>query len=128
MLVSPEELLVSGILWVTERANLYFILQRRKGSKGKGLSALVVGTLDSVRESKPAPYRILHQAEGSEVFLLVSEAMTLQEAQEDWDFLEKELMPTLSDFETPDEATEFINVKVKSVIAAAATGQAAGVA
>ena len=119
MLVQPKELLVSGPLWVMERANPYFILQRRKG-RGKGFSALFVGTLDSVREVKPASYRILHQAEGSEVYLLVSESMSSQEAIEDWDFLEREFLPTLADFEAPEEATEFISVKVKSVIAAAA--------
>ena len=68
---------MSGPLWVTERANLHFIMQRRKGSKGKGFTSIFVGTIDSVRESKPTPYRILHQAEGSEVFVLVSEAMTV---------------------------------------------------
>merc|ERR1711884_531820 len=107
MLVQPKELLVSGPLWVMERANPYFILQRRKG-RGKGFSALFVGTLDSVREVKPASYRILHQAEGSEVYLLVSESMSSQEAIDDWDFLEREFLPTLADFEAPEEATEFI--------------------
>ena len=77
MLVHPKEVLVSGPLWVTERANLHFIMQRRKGSKGKGFTSLFVGTIDSVRETKPTPYRILHQAEGSELFVLVSEAMTV---------------------------------------------------
>ena len=118
MLVQPKEILVSGPLWVMERANPYFILQRRKG-RGKGFSALFVGTLDSVREVRPASYRILHQAEGSEVYLLVSESNSPKEAIEDWDFLEREFLPTLADFEAPEEATEFISVKVKSVIAAA---------
>ena len=121
MLVHPKEILVSGPLWVTERANLHFIMQRRKGSKGRGFTSLFVGTLDSVRESKPSPYRILHQAEGSDVFVLVSEAMSSKEILEDWDYLERELLPTLADFETPEEATEFVNVKVKSIIAAAIT-------
>lgn len=89
MLVNPKEILTSGPLWVTERANLYFILQRRRGSKRKGFSSLFVGTLDSVRESKPAPFRILHQAENSEVFLVVSESMTQQEALEDWEYFER---------------------------------------
>lgn len=122
MLVQPKELLASGPLWVTERANLYFVMQRRKGSKGKGLSSILVGTLDSVRESKPAPYRILHQAEGSEVFILVSESMSSQEVLEDWEYIERELLPTLADFDNPEEATEFITVKIKSIIAAAASG------
>ena len=120
MLIDPKEILALGPLWVTEQINPYFIMQRRKGRSGRGgLSAIIVGTIDAVRETKPAPYRILHQAEGSEVFLVVSQSMTNQEVQEDWHFFERELLPTLADFETPEEATEFIKVKVKSARAVA---------
>lgn len=31
MWVKPEEVLLANALWVTERANPYFVLQRRKG-------------------------------------------------------------------------------------------------
>ena len=73
MWVHPVEILVSGPLWVTERANMHFVLQRRKGRSGRGgLSAIIVGTIDSVRETKPPPYRILHQADGSEIYHLIS--------------------------------------------------------
>ena len=45
MWVSPEEVLVATALWVSERANPFFILQRRKGhGRGGGLT----GTLLSV--------------------------------------------------------------------------------
>ena len=36
MWVNPEEVLLANALWVTERANPYFILQRRKGHGGDG--------------------------------------------------------------------------------------------
>lgn len=36
MWVNPEEVLLANALWVTERANPYFILQRRKGHAGDG--------------------------------------------------------------------------------------------
>lgn len=53
----------------TDETTLYFVLQRRKGhGKSKGLSSLLVGTLDSVRDTKPAPYRILHQTPNSEIY------------------------------------------------------------
>ena len=81
---NAQELLVSGPLWQTERANqnfilqvpihelpkwsliyqlitMKFILQRRKGRGTRGLSSLFVGTLDSVLDTKPPPYRILYQ-------------------------------------------------------------------
>lgn len=36
MWVNPEEVLLANALWITERANPYFILQRRKGRAGDG--------------------------------------------------------------------------------------------
>ena len=37
MWVHPEEVLQAGALWITERANPYFILQKRKGhGDGRG--------------------------------------------------------------------------------------------
>lgn len=43
MWISPEEVLVANALWVSERANPFFILQRRKGhGKGGGIT----GTAD----------------------------------------------------------------------------------
>lgn len=54
---------------VTEEASPYFLLQHRKGhGKSKGLSSLLVGTLDSIFDTKPPPYRILHQTTSSEVY------------------------------------------------------------
>lgn len=65
----PIEVLLANALWVTERANLYFILQRRKGHGDKGFSSILVNTLDSVLDSsaKVSPYRILHQTPSSEI-------------------------------------------------------------
>lgn len=53
----------------TDQTTLYFVQQRRKGhGKSKGLTSLFVGTIDSVFDSKPAPFRILHQTPKSEVY------------------------------------------------------------
>jgi len=39
MWLGPEEVLLAGALWVTERANPFFLLQRRRGhGKGGGLT------------------------------------------------------------------------------------------
>lgn len=39
MWIQPEEVLLAGALWVSERANPFFILQRRRGhGRGEGLS------------------------------------------------------------------------------------------
>lgn len=54
---------------ITEQATVYFVLQRRKGhGKTKGLTSILVGTLDSVFDTKPPPFRILHQTPSSEVY------------------------------------------------------------
>lgn len=54
---------------MTEQATVYFVLQRRKGhGKTKGLSSILVGTLDSVLDTKPPPFRILHQTPSSELY------------------------------------------------------------
>ena len=63
-------------------------------------------------------FRILHQAEGYEVYLLISESWSSAEALADWHWLEKELLVTLtSQTVTPDEATEFVKAKIESLLA-----------
>ena len=57
MWVKPSEVLVSGPLWVSERANPHFVLQRRKGRGTKGWSSLLVGTMDAMLDTKPPTYR-----------------------------------------------------------------------
>ena len=52
---------------MTERANPYFVLQRRKGRGGGGIAGLLVGTLDTVLDSRTPPFRILHQHPQSDV-------------------------------------------------------------
>ena len=61
---------------------------------------------------RPPSYRILHQAEGSEVYLLVSECMQSEEALADWKWLEKEVLPGLGAFDDPAECVEYVAVKV----------------
>ncbi|KAI4880866.1 hypothetical protein NFI96_031294, partial [Prochilodus magdalenae] len=74
MWLRPEEVLLKSALklWVTERSNQYFLLQRRRGygEGGGGIAGLLVGTLDTVLDStaKVAPYRILHQTPDSQVY------------------------------------------------------------
>lgn len=53
---------------ITDKTSKFFVLQRRRGHESKGLSSLLVGTLDSVFDTKPAPFRILHQTPNSEVY------------------------------------------------------------
>ncbi|XP_061166989.1 TBC1 domain family member 9-like isoform X2 [Saccostrea echinata] len=115
MWVKPEEVLLANALWVTERANPFFILQRRKGYGGGGLTGLLVGTLDTVLDSKTPPYRILHQTPGSEISYSVAVANNKVEIHKDWEWIEQNLMETLGAFENEEDATEFVKCKIESM-------------
>ncbi|CAG2220459.1 TBC1D8_9 [Mytilus edulis] len=100
---------------VTERANPFFILQRRKGYGGGGLTGLLVGTIDTVLDNKTPPYRILHQTTESEVSFSVAVANNKRDILKDWEWLEQNLMEILGAFENEDDATEFVKCKIESL-------------
>jgi hypothetical protein len=53
----------------TEKLSEYFLLQHRVGhGQGNKWSSILMGTFDSIFETKPCPYRILHQTSTSEVY------------------------------------------------------------
>ncbi|XP_061287662.1 TBC1 domain family member 8 isoform X4 [Bos javanicus] len=74
MWLKPEEVLLKNALklWVTQKSNCYFILQRRRGhGEGGGrLTGRLVGALDAVLDSnaRVAPFRILLQVPGSQAY------------------------------------------------------------
>lgn len=117
MWVKFEEVLLANALWVTERANPFFVLQRRKGYGGGGLTGLLVGTLDTVLDNKTPPYRILHQTPSSEVSYTIAIANNKKEIHRDWEWLEQNMMVTLGAFESEEDATEFVKCKVESILA-----------
>ncbi|CAL1601093.1 unnamed protein product [Knipowitschia caucasica] len=121
MWVSPEEVLLAGALWITERANPYFILQKRKGhgDGGGGLAGLLVGTLDVVLDSnaRMAPYRILYQTPDSLGYWLIAHGTSRKEITEHWEWLEHNLLQTLSIFENENDITTFVKGKVQGIIA-----------
>uniref|UniRef100_A0A671VW85 TBC1 domain family member 9 n=1 Tax=Sparus aurata TaxID=8175 RepID=A0A671VW85_SPAAU len=121
MWVSPEDVLLAGALWITERANPYFILQKRKGhgDGGGGLAGLLVGTLDVVLDSsaRVAPYRILYQTPDSLVYWTIAHGTSRKEITEHWEWLEHNLLQTLSIFENENDITTFVKGKVQGIIA-----------
>ncbi|XP_013182367.1 PREDICTED: TBC1 domain family member 9B isoform X1 [Papilio xuthus] len=118
MWVKPQEVFIKTALWDCDETTLYFVLQRRKGhGKSKGLSSLLVGTLDSVWDTKPAPYRILHQTPNSEIYYVIATALTEKEIRQDWQWLFDNVSPTLHSFDTEEEITEFVCCKINSIIA-----------
>ncbi|XP_029439110.1 TBC1 domain family member 9B isoform X2 [Rhinatrema bivittatum] len=120
MWLSPEEVLLANALWVTERANPFFLLQRRRGhGKGGGLSGLLVGTLDVVLDSsaRVAPYRILHQTQDSQVYWTVACGSSRKEITGHWEWLENNLLQTLSIFDNEEDITTFVKGKIHGIIA-----------
>ncbi|XP_033638788.1 TBC1 domain family member 9-like isoform X1 [Asterias rubens] len=117
MWVRPEEVLLANALWITQRANPYFVLQRRKGHGGGSLTSLFIGTLDSVLDSKALPYRILHQTPNTEVSYTVATAVHNKDINVHWEWLEQNLMETLGAFEAEEDITEFVKCKIESLVA-----------
>ncbi|XP_074530369.1 TBC1 domain family member 9B isoform X2 [Halichoeres trimaculatus] len=120
MWIHPEEVLLAGALWVSERANPFFILQRRKGhGRGGGLSGLLVGTLDVVLDSsaRVAPYRILLQTADSQVYWNIACGSSRKEITEHWDWLETNLLQTISIFDNDEDVTTFVKGKISGIIA-----------
>ncbi|XP_051514386.1 TBC1 domain family member 9B-like isoform X2 [Myxocyprinus asiaticus] len=116
MWITPEEVLLANALWVSERANPYFILQRRKGhGRGGGITGLLVGTLDVVLDSsaRVAPYRILHQTGESQIFWNIACGSSRKEITEHWEWLEANLLQTLSIFDNDDDITTFVKGKIQ---------------
>ncbi|XP_023698740.1 TBC1 domain family member 9B isoform X1 [Paramormyrops kingsleyae] len=120
MWITPEEVLLANALWVSERANPFFILQRRKGhGKGGGITGLLVGTLDVVLDSsaRVAPYRILHQTGDSQIYWNIACGSSRKEITVHWEWLEANLLQTLSIFDNEEDITTFVKGKIQGIIA-----------
>ncbi|XP_053555137.1 TBC1 domain family member 8B [Bombina bombina] len=123
MWLRPEEVLLKNALklWVTEESNPYFVLQRRRGygEDGGGLAGLLVGTLDAVLDStaKVAPFRILHQTPDSQVYWAIACGSDKEDIFKHWQWLERNVMKTLSVFDSSDDITSFVQGKIRGLIA-----------
>ncbi|XP_016142577.1 TBC1 domain family member 9B-like [Sinocyclocheilus grahami] len=120
MWITPEEVLLANALWVSERANPFFILQRRKGhGRGGGITGLLVGTLDVVLDSsaRVAPYRILHQTGESQIFWNIACGPYLILLSIFWEYLSINPLQTLSIFDNDDDITTFVKGKIQGIIA-----------
>lgn len=114
--INPEEVTITNALWDTERIDGYFILQKRKGHGSKGLSSILIGTIDSVLDSRPAPYRILYQSPDSETSYAIAASVSHSDILNNWYWLDKQLKPTLMTFEDNNEATSFVKCKIESLV------------
>ncbi|CAI9597691.1 unnamed protein product, partial [Staurois parvus] len=80
---------------------------------------LLVGTLDAVLDStaKVAPFRILHQTPDSQVYWSIACGASRDEILKHWQWLEQNVMKTLSVFDSSDDITSFVQGKIRGLIA-----------
>lgn len=79
---------------------------------------MLVSTFDSMFESKPAPFRILHrtpQAPG--VYYEIAHAFTREDILDDWYWLVTNIFTVLREIESHEEVTNFTLVKIQSLVA-----------
>nr|XP_020504830.1 TBC1 domain family member 8 [Labrus bergylta] len=131
MWLNPEEVLLKNALklWVTERSNDFFLLQRRRGHgepTGR-FTGLLVGALDTVLDSnaRVTPFRILLQVPGSQISWVIASGVAIEEVNKHWDWLIHNLLHSLSVFENKQDVASFVRGKVRGLIAEDAWGRQA---
>ncbi|XP_015427046.1 PREDICTED: TBC1 domain family member 8 [Myotis davidii] len=79
----------------------------------------LVGALDAVLDSsaRVAPFRILLQVPGSQVCSPIACGATLEEVEQHWDWLERNLLHTLPVFDSKEDIASFVKGKVQALIA-----------
>ncbi|KAM9342103.1 TBC1 domain family member 8 [Pholidichthys leucotaenia] len=131
MWLNPEEVLLKNALklWVTERSNDFFLLQRRRGhgEPSSRISGLLVGALDTVLDSnaRVTPFRILLQVPGSQISWVIASGAAIEEVNKHWDWLLHNLLHSLSVFENKEDVASFVKGKVKGLIAEEVRGRQA---
>ncbi|XP_024083131.1 TBC1 domain family member 9B isoform X2 [Cimex lectularius] len=119
MWVKPEEVLIATAMWDTEQNSLYFSMQKRKGHGDKStLTSILVGTLDNIFDTKPAPYRILHQTPNSEVYYVIACSISHKEIEDHWTWLQQNL-DCLNQFDKEEDVTQYVCTKIESMVSSA---------
>uniref|UniRef100_A0A7E4W8G6 GRAM domain-containing protein n=1 Tax=Panagrellus redivivus TaxID=6233 RepID=A0A7E4W8G6_PANRE len=116
--IRPEPILVGQSFWVNDCQNLYFLLQRRKGHGTRGLGSLFVATIDSVFDTRPAPFRVLYHYETDDIQVSIVIAVAIQhdEALKHWEWLNTNVVPTLASFDSEEDIRRFVVTKIEGLV------------
>uniref|UniRef100_A0A3Q0R3Z1 TBC1 domain family member 8B n=1 Tax=Amphilophus citrinellus TaxID=61819 RepID=A0A3Q0R3Z1_AMPCI len=131
MWLNPEEVLLKNALklWITEKSNDFFLLQRRRGhgQSNSRITGLLVGALDTVLDSnaRVTPFRILLQIPGSQISWVIASGAAIEEVNKHWDWLIHNLLHSLSVFENKEDVASFVKGKVRGLIAEEVRGRQA---
>ncbi len=67
-------------------------------------------------DTRPPPFRILHQTPSSEVSYIVACSLTREDINKDWKWLESNLLPVLDSFEKEDDIIAFVKCKIEALL------------
>ncbi|KAF0877421.1 TBC8B protein, partial [Crocuta crocuta] len=128
MWLKPEEVLLKNALklWLMERSNDYFVLQRRRGygeEGGGGLTGKLrptpspaLGPCSQVRKTVIQQFCCGVSLQSFILFHYESGA-NREEITKHWDWLEQNIMKTLSVFDSNEDITNFVQGKIRGLIA-----------
>ncbi|CAI4228027.1 unnamed protein product [Auanema sp. JU1783] len=117
--IKPEQILVGQSFWVCTHTEDCFKIQKRKGKETRGISSLLVATIDTVFDTRPPPYRIIYDFNNDDdlqISIVLAVAAELSEIMEHWEWLKLNVCPTLKSFTLEKDARRYILTKVESLV------------
>ncbi|KAJ3411856.1 hypothetical protein HDV05_001645 [Chytridiales sp. JEL 0842] len=102
--------------WETIKENEMFLLQKAKEQEG-ALWKTVMATIQNVFDTKQPPFRIvLKSAQSQETGHMVAAGETLKAAQNDWKWIEDNLLPEMDELEDPSDKESYAVSKFQSMV------------